>query len=137
MSFYEMNSITVNANELFDYSAIIHIKHTFIDPNVTYIDYCSDRFGVLKSIYINEDFGICYEFFDIKPGIYLKVNDHINITIRFGTQKNFMIVDRSINHDILYRGKGQCTAMYPKHDRFVVIISTTGIFGHMLKKRQT
>ena len=102
MNFYEMISITFNANELFDCSAIIHIKHTFIDPNVTYIDYCFHRFEVLKSIYVNEDFGICYNFFSVNHGIYLKGNDHINIAIKFETQKDFMIVDRSIDRDILY-----------------------------------
>ena len=102
MSFYEMNSITVQANELFDCSAIIHIKHTFIDPNVTYIDNCFIRFEVLKSIYFNEDFGICYKFFSINNQIYLEAKNSINITIKFETQKDFMIVDRSIDfHSLL------------------------------------
>ena len=102
MSFYEMNSITFNANELFDCSAIIHIKHTFIDPNVTYIDYCFHRFPVLESIYFNEDFGICYKFFSSNHQIFLKDKDHINITIKFRTQKDFMIVDRSVHIEFVH-----------------------------------
>ena len=102
MSFYEMNSITVNANELFDCSAIIHIKHTFIDPNVTYIDNCFDRLPILKSIYFNEDFGICFKFFSVNNQIYLKENDHINLTIKFEAQKDFMIVDKSLHYFQLY-----------------------------------
>ena len=102
MSFYEMNFITFNASELFDCLAIIHIKHTFYDPNVTYIDNCFDRFRHLKSIYFNKDFGICYKFFSANNRIFLKDNDNINITIKFETQKDFMIVDRSIELDIVY-----------------------------------
>ena len=102
MSFYEMNSITVNANELFDCSAIIHIKHTFIDPNITYIDNCFDRFPVLKSIHFKDDFGICYKFFQTNHGIILKDNDHMNITIKFETQNDFMIVDRPLDETISF-----------------------------------
>ena len=102
MSFYEMNSITVNANELFDCSAILHIKHTFIDLNVTNIDYCFDRFPVLKSIYFNEHFGICYKFFSVNNHIFLKDKDHINITIKFEKQIDIMIVNRSIDFRSLY-----------------------------------
>ena len=102
MSFYEMNSITVKAKDLFDCSAIIHIKHTFIDQNITYIDNCFERFQVLRSIYVNEDFGFCYKFFNANDQLYLKDNDHINITINFETQKDFMIVNRSIDFDSLY-----------------------------------
>ena len=102
MSFYEMNSITVNANELFDCSAIIHIKHRVIDPNVTYINNCFDRIPVSKSIHFNKEFGICYKFFSVNHRIILKDNDHINITIKFETQKDFMIVDRSIENYNLY-----------------------------------
>ena len=102
MSFYEMNSMTVNTNELFDCSTNIGFKHQFIDPNVTYIDNCFDRFSTLKSIYVNKDFGVCYTFFSDNNKIILKDNDQINIKIKFETQKDFMIVDRSIDYMNIY-----------------------------------
>ena len=90
ISFYEMNSMTFNANELFDCSPRIRFE-----SNVTYIDNCFDRFRVLKSIYVNEDFGICYTFFGLNRQIFMR--DHINIIINFEIQKDFMIVNRSID----------------------------------------
>ena len=93
MCFYEMNSMTFNANELFDCSANIR----FVDPNITNIDNCFDRLSTLKSIYVNEDFGICYTFFSVNNKILLKDNDYINIKIKFEKQKDFMIVERSID----------------------------------------
>ena len=60
MSFYEMNSLTFEANELFDCSANIPIEQNPIDLNVTQLDNCFDRFRVTKSIYANKELGICY-----------------------------------------------------------------------------
>ena len=99
MSFYEMNSITVNANDLFHYSAKIHFRQEIIDSNNTKIQ---NIFQTLKNIYFNEDFGICFTLLSKKYGIILKDNDHINITIKFDIQKDFLILDRSIDWGNLY-----------------------------------
>ena len=90
MSFYEMNSLTFEANELFDCSANIPIEQNPIDLNVTQLDNCFDRFRVTKSIYANKELGICYTFFVDK-------NHIINITIKFEYQINFLMFNRDLN----------------------------------------
>ena len=46
--------------------------------------------------------GVCYTFFSDNNKIILKDNDQINIKIKFETQKDFMIVDRSIDYMNIY-----------------------------------
>ena len=99
MSFFEMNSLTINAKELFECSANIYFRNTIVDRNTTHLDNCFDRLRVGKRIHSNKDFGICYTFFEDNSKIVIKENNHINITIRFETQKNFMIVNRSIDEN--------------------------------------
>ena len=62
MSFFEMNSLTINANDLFECSANIYLRNTTIDKNITHLDNCFDRLKVRKRIHANKDFGICYTF---------------------------------------------------------------------------
>ena len=95
MNFYEMNSLTINANDLFECSANIYFKNTTIEKNSTHLNNCFDRLRVRKRIHSNKDFGICYTFFEDNSKVVIKENN-INITIRFETQKDFMIVNRSI-----------------------------------------
>ena len=102
MSFYEMNSITVNENDLFDISAKIHFRPEFIDPNVTTKNKYPDIFRISKSIYFNNDFGICFTVSSNNYQVYFKENDNINITVKFQTQKDFMIVDRYIDNWTVY-----------------------------------
>ena len=97
MSFFEMNSLTINANDLFECSANFYFRNTTIDKNTTHLDNCFDRLRVGKRIHSNKDFGICYTFFEDNSKIVIKENNHINITIRFETQNDFMIVNRSID----------------------------------------
>ena len=96
MNFYEMNSLTINANDLFECSANIYFRNTTVEKNSTHLGNCFDRFRVRKRIHSNKDFGICYTFFEDNSKVVIKDNNHINITIRFETQKDFMIVNRSI-----------------------------------------
>ena len=96
-NFDEMNSMTIRAKELFECSANIHFKYETIDSNITQIDNCFERLNISKSIYANNDFGICYTFFVENNYLFLKNNDEINIRVKFEKQKNFMIVNRSIH----------------------------------------
>ena len=98
MNFYELNSLTYETNDLFECSA--KIENKFEVWNHTNLFNCFDRFESTKSIYVNKDFGICYKFFRNKEfkNILLKDNDHINITVKFSKQKDFMIVNRTIDY---------------------------------------
>ena len=99
MSFYEMNSLTINANELFECSANIYFRNTTIDKNIIHLDNCFDRLRVRKRIHANEDFGICYAFSEDNQKILMMDKNDINITLKFEVQKDFMIVNRSINYN--------------------------------------
>ena len=100
-NFDEMNSLTINSDELFDCSTSIHNKHNTNDPNVTQIDNCFDRLKILTSININKDFGICYTFFDENNDNNSKNYNQINITVKFMVQKDFMIVERPIRREYI------------------------------------
>ena len=89
MTFDEMNSLTITANELFECSAKLDLRYESIDTNVTEID-CFYKFRVLTNIYGNNDFGICYTFFDRNYRIYLKDKDILKIGIKYETQKRFL-----------------------------------------------
>ena len=62
MSFYEMNSLTMNANDLFECSANIYFRNTTIDKRVTHLDNCFDRLRVRKRIDANKDWYLLYIF---------------------------------------------------------------------------
>ena len=87
--YQEISNLLINANELFDCSAKVHYKNKSIDTIDNRIDNCFDRYQVSQSIYGNNDFGICYTFFDQNYGIYLKEGDRIDIRIKYQIQQKF------------------------------------------------
>jgi hypothetical protein len=93
LSFDEMNSLTFSPKELFDCSAKLHFSNESFHSKPTIVDNCFDRFQVLKTIYANKDFGICYTFFDNNYNILLKDDDYLKITIKYKSQQMFMISD--------------------------------------------
>ena len=90
-NFYEMNSLTINTNKLFDCSAKVHFRTESFDSNAHKIDNCFKYFDALKSIYSNEDFGICFEFFAKNYSIYLKDDDYIELNVKYSEQKNIFV----------------------------------------------
>ena len=93
LGFHEMNSLKVNAKELFECSAKIHFRNESFDSNSTLIHNCFDKFEVLESIYANNDFGICYTFFANNYSVYLKDDDYVRLKVKFNIEKRFLIND--------------------------------------------
>ena len=91
LEFYEMNSLTINVNELFDCSGNIHFRNESFDSNAHKIDNCFQYFDALKSIYANRDFGICFEFFAKNYSIYLKDNDFIELKAKYSSQYSLFV----------------------------------------------
>ena len=99
LNFDETNSLTMNTNELFDCSANIHFRNESFDSNQHKIYNCFKYSEVLKSIYANNDFGICFEFFAKNYSIYLKDNDYIDINIKYlGYHNLFVNAFQEINN---------------------------------------
>ena len=97
LSFEQMIELTMTSEELFECRASVHFKNQTIDSNQTIIDNCWQRFRVSRDIYANNDFGICYKFFDNNYQIVLNYNDIIGIKIKYESILNFMfnfVIDR-------------------------------------------
>ena len=78
-SFGQMQSLTITANELFKCSANIH----FVNQSFRSIDNCFDYFDIKQNIYANNDFGICFSFFEKNYSILIKEKDNIKITLKY------------------------------------------------------
>ena len=91
LSFYEMNSLTINVNELFDCSAKVHFRNESFDSNAHEFNNCFQYFDALKSIYSNKDFGICFEFFAKNYSIYLKDDDYIELKAKYSSQYSLLV----------------------------------------------
>ena len=97
--FYEMISLRVKAEELFDCSAKLHIRNQSIFSKVTEIDSC---IGIREKLYFNEEYGICYTLFTKTMSTSFMMNDYIEIRIKSSTLRHFMI--NGINfQDIYYK----------------------------------
>ena len=79
LSFDEMKGLMIRANEVINCSAKLHFRY---DSNQTLITNSSQSIQVLESIYGNQDFGICFTFFDWNDGYYLKDDDYINYELK-------------------------------------------------------
>ena len=99
INFFEMNSLIVNENELFECSAKLHFNSQSIAME---IENCFEYFRINTTVIANNTFGICYEFLQINSSIVLKQNDFIKIIIKFQKQKDF-IIDFSHLTLILFR----------------------------------
>ena len=91
LNFYEINSLTINVNELFDCSAKVHFRNESFDTNAHKIDNCFKYLDTLKSIYANKDFGICFEFFAKNYSIYLKDDDYFEIIFKYNAQRSLLV----------------------------------------------
>ena len=80
LSFDEMKGLMIRANEVINCSAKLHFRY---DSNQTLIKNCSQSIQVLESIYGNQDFGICFTFFDWNDGYYLKDDDYIRFQLSY------------------------------------------------------
>ena len=88
MSFQEMNSLTISSNELFSCSAKIHFRYQ--SSRIEEITNCFNNFEILKSIYANKEFGICFTFFAKNYSIFLKDHDSIEFVVKYKSQMNLM-----------------------------------------------
>ena len=92
----QMIALMMSSEELFECRASVHFANQTIDSNPTVIDNCFHRFRVLRDIYSNNDFGICYKLFDKNYQIRIRINDFVEIGIKFESLIN-------LNHNfILY-----------------------------------
>ena len=85
-SFDEMQSLTITANKLFICSANIH----FLNQSFRSIDNCSDYFDIKEIIYSNNDFGICFTFFEKNYSIFMKEKDNLKITVNYDQASDLM-----------------------------------------------
>ena len=90
LSYEQMIAFIISSDELFECSASLHYMNQTIESNATIIEKCSERFRISRDIYANNDFGICYKFFDNNYGINIKNDDIIVIKIKYETQNKFM-----------------------------------------------
>ena len=90
LSYEQMIALIMTSEELFECRASVHFANQTIGSNQTIIDNCWQRFRVSRDIYANNDFGICYKFFDNNYQIILNYNDIIEIRIKYESIMNFM-----------------------------------------------
>ena len=86
LSFEEMESLSITANQLFKCSANIH----FVDQSFRSIDNCFDYFDIKQRIYANNDFGICFSIFSQNYSIFIKEKDNIKITVNYDQASDLM-----------------------------------------------
>ena len=131
LSFEEMNSFTVTAEELFECSAKIHFRN---QSNQIPIENCFKKFHILKSVYANNDFGICYSFFKKNYSINLKEEDNIEILIKHQAQDRF-IMSGVFKNSQLFDGWGSITNLnYFKYFKFYYVVENQGKYGSMTKE---
>ena len=90
LSYDQLIAFTPLSDELFECSASFHYKNQTIESNATIIENCFERFRISRDIYANNDFGICYKFYDKNYGINIENNDYMEIKIKYNIFRNFM-----------------------------------------------
>ena len=100
-----MIALTMRGEELFECRASVHFKNQTIGSNQTIIDNCFKTFRVSRDIYSNNNFGICYKFFDTDYQIRIENKDFIEIKIKYESLKNlkynlifYYFIDGDTNH---------------------------------------
>ena len=88
LSYAQMIALTMTGEELFECRASVHFKNQTIGSNPTIIDDCFQRFRVSRDIYSDNNFGICYKFFDTDYQIRIENKDFIEIKIKYGSLNN-------------------------------------------------
>ena len=87
LSFEQMQSLTITANELFKCSANIH----FVNQSFRSIDNCFDYFDIKQIIYANNDFGICLSIFVQNYSILIKEKDKIKIKLNYEHESDLIM----------------------------------------------
>ena len=87
-SYEQMIALTMTGEELFECRASVHFKNQTIGSNQTIIDDCFQRFRVSRDFYSNNNFGICYKFFDTDYQIRIENKDFIEIKIKYESIQN-------------------------------------------------
>ena len=90
-SFGEMISLIVNAKQLFECSAKFDFDNetTTESKSIEFNDFF-ESFRVSESVYANNDFGICYTFFEENNRIIIKESDYLLLKINYSSQLSFM-----------------------------------------------
>ena len=78
-TFESMLGLTVEADQFIECYGHFHF---YDDPKPANIENCSESLQIMKSIYGNQDFGICYKIVSKNRNIYLKDNDFFQIKIK-------------------------------------------------------
>ena len=77
-NFTEIEQLTVSQDELFECNGKVHLKNGSDQAEMVN---CLESLVIMKSIYGNQDFGICYKIVSKNRNIYLKDNDFLEILI--------------------------------------------------------
>jgi hypothetical protein len=142
LDFYKMKNLIIRANQLFNCSAKVH--KTTTDSNQIYLENCFDEFEVLESIYGNNDFGICYTFFDTNQRYFLKNDDYIQFEFKYEEYVDFLsnpffVYDHKLfkinnypdNFSILYFMVNQASKSYELSKHNSIKISRQGLEGEL------
>ena len=89
LSLEEFKTITIS-EELFQCEANVRLRSDATNDSNHVITDGFKRFAVLRSVYANNDFGICFTFFDQNYSIYLKDKDFLKLTVDKYYQNKFL-----------------------------------------------
>ena len=74
-----MNSLTISGNNLIDCNSNILINGK-----------CIENFNIIKNIYANKEFGICFELEDKNQSIFLENNNYIEFSLNNEIELNIL-----------------------------------------------
>ena len=80
LNYEQMKALMMSSDEMFECRASVHFANQTIVSNPTVIENCFHRFRVLRDIYSNNEFGICYNFFDKNYRIRIGINQATGMT---------------------------------------------------------
>ena len=86
LSFEEKRNLMIRANHMINCSAKLHSKY---ESEVFENKNCVQDLQVLETIYGNQDFGICFTFFDSNERFVLKDEDFIEFTFSYENGPDF------------------------------------------------
>ena len=88
LSFEEKKNLMIRANHMINCSAKLHSR---IESKVFKTENCVQDLQVLESIYGNQDFGICFTFFDSNERFLLNLEDFIEFKFRYANGPDFQV----------------------------------------------
>ena len=74
-----MNSLTISGNQLID-----------CNSNILMNGKCIENFNIIKNIYANKEFGICFELEDKNQSIFLENNNYIEFSLNNEIELNIL-----------------------------------------------